>query len=512
MFFKDKESKDSKLESELNRIRLQLSDEVKDLRIELERQRSENSELLLRASSKIDNAKDEITGKAIEKTLELLSHVRNWILVIALIFSAGAFLGWQGLDSYMKSYLKEKVELWLRFEDEESGAKKALEEIRTQVILDAYIIRLARSYASPYGKTSVTLTDSEIKRLLEIVLKPETPYSDFSDALRLITKSRGVFRLYIPEDEVGEKIIGILGSDSYDAHKKGLILEFMGHDGVLLPTALAILNENKNSENVRIAAFNNVAKFQPEYALEFAKENINEFSGLWGRTELAKFIATSEPNATTIATFLKELSTTKPENWEYNYLDVVNSLLVSESVAVSDYFANTLRSLILNGLSLGLTDSAFGPQYISFQLNGSSNAIEEPRKLLLNKELTNNVIKSPDFDIAWLKTAVGFYQVVESSGYVSTLVIEPSPATVFVLINGSHLNGTDIEGAVWFRIVKTPLGSDLSITWRDAVGLVHEAQLADILSSEDSNFFVSTNERILEKISMRNLNADFYRW
>lgn len=79
MFFTDKESKGSKLESELDKIRLQLSEEIKDLRLELERQRSENSELLLKTSSKIENAKDEITGKAIDKTLELLSHVRNCV-------------------------------------------------------------------------------------------------------------------------------------------------------------------------------------------------------------------------------------------------------------------------------------------------------------------------------------------------------------------------------------------------------------------------------------------------
>lgn len=512
MFFTDKESKGSKLESELDKIRLQLSEEIKDLRLELERQRSENSELLLKTSSKIENAKDEITGKAIDKTLELLSHVRNWILAIVLIFSVGAFLGWQGLDSYMKSYLKEKVELWLRFEDEESGAKKALEEIRTQVILDAYTIRLARSYASPYGTTSVSLTDSEVKRLLEIVLKPETPYGDFSDALRLITKSRGIFRLFIPEDEVGEKIISMLGSDSYDAHKKSLILESMEHDGVMLPTALAILDESKNSENVRIAAFNNVAQFQRERALLFAKDNINEFSGLWGRTELAKFIATNEPNAMIVKEFLKELSMTKPEYWESYYLDVVNSLLISDSVASSDHFAKILINLILNGLSLDLTDSSFGPQYISFQLNNSGMAVEEPRKLLLNKELTNNVVKIPDFDIDWLRTVVDFYQVVESSGYVSTLVTEPSPPTVFTLKDGSHVRGINIEGSVWFRSVKTPLGSDLIITWRDTVGVVHEAQLLDISNSDESNYFISTNERILEKISIRNLNADFYRW
>lgn len=499
-------------ERESSKIRAELQNEIHAVRLELEKQRSENAELLLKADSKIANAKSEITEVAIDKTLNVLAHVRNWIIVVGIIFSVGAFLGWKGFDSYMKTYFKEKVETWLRFEDSESGSKKTLEQIRTQAILDAYTIRLARSYSSPFGVNAVKLTSLEIERLVEIIVDPSTSYGDFADALRLVTKSRGIFTLLSPEDNVGKRLVGILGDSSYDGHKKGLILEYMQKDESLFPFAKEILSESKNTEYVRMSAFHNVVNFDAAYALKFAEENMNSFLELRPKSELAEYIVKTNPNSQLVRDFLDTLIINRPEGWELNYLGIILSLIENESRKTTNDLPNIISKLISNGLQLRVTDSSFGPRYIVLELNGVSIPLKDPKSFFSNDSMINQVMLSKELNTQWLESIVDFYQVVDNSYYITTLLVSPSQSSKFILDNFSELTNDKVLGPIWLRTNESSVGKELTIIWRDKVGIVHENQLLDVINADKNSYKISFDPNVVERISIRSSNYYMHSW
>lgn len=118
------------LEKEAARIRSELLKENHALRLELEVLKTSSTVLLNEVQSRIANAEDKITEKAIDKTLGIIQQVKTWIGIAVLIFSAvfglGALLGYKSLTDGLNVFFKDKVTHWMRFQDEDSGGRKAL--------------------------------------------------------------------------------------------------------------------------------------------------------------------------------------------------------------------------------------------------------------------------------------------------------------------------------------------------------------------------------------------------
>lgn len=76
------------LENESSKLRAELLKENYDLRLQLEKIKSETLEILSDVNGKISNAEDKITEKAIDKTLGIISQVKNWLTIAALVISA----------------------------------------------------------------------------------------------------------------------------------------------------------------------------------------------------------------------------------------------------------------------------------------------------------------------------------------------------------------------------------------------------------------------------------------
>lgn len=81
------------LENEAAKMRVELLRENHGLRLELEALKSTSASLLAEVESKISNAEDKITEKAIDKTLTIIQQVKTWIGIAALLISAVFGLG-----------------------------------------------------------------------------------------------------------------------------------------------------------------------------------------------------------------------------------------------------------------------------------------------------------------------------------------------------------------------------------------------------------------------------------
>jgi hypothetical protein len=433
-----------------------------------------------------------------------------------VIAGIATFLGWKSLNINLTTYFKDEVEKWVRFEDSDSGSKKTLNEIRTKALLNANTIRLLRSYYSPYATYSVQLSKLEIERLVEIIVDPVTPYGDFIDALRLVSKSRGIFILRHPEDEIGKKITAILMSDNegHDAYKKGQILEYMSKDESLLIYSKGILAKAKNDESIKISAFKNVSNFEPKFALEFAKKNINIFTTLSSRTTLAEYLVKNEPSSNVVKEFLNSLMTTKPKYWEMYYLSVLTTMLESDSALVENVIPilELIPNLINSGAMLALSESSSGPRYLSMTLNGTGSALETPNKFLSNSKFITSIVTAKKIDFEWLFKVVEFFQIKDYSYFISTLIMTPRGSTKLILMDSSTVTSKDVLDDIWLRSETIAGVNSLTLTWRDKTGMVKDGIIKNVFDAEKSKYKISYDPKVVDELSYRNVNNLLNFW
>lgn len=177
-------------------LRAEALEQNRALHMELEELKASSARLLHEVQSQISNAEAKLSERAIEKTLSILHQVKQWVLTvgtfITLALAVGAFFGYKNFAENLTNTFTNKVERWLRFEDGDSDESRALDAIRTQALLDAYMVRFARERLD--GRDgSLSLTEAERHRLLAILENPSSDVGQFSDALTIITRSRGLF-------------------------------------------------------------------------------------------------------------------------------------------------------------------------------------------------------------------------------------------------------------------------------------------------------------------------------
>ncbi|MEC8485427.1 MAG: hypothetical protein VXY99_16540, partial [Pseudomonadota bacterium] len=73
--------------------------EIKELRNEVQKQHLENTKILLEAQKTLEISKSEITETAMNKSLEIMLHVKHWMYAIMLVIAVGGFLGYQSFFS-----------------------------------------------------------------------------------------------------------------------------------------------------------------------------------------------------------------------------------------------------------------------------------------------------------------------------------------------------------------------------------------------------------------------------
>jgi hypothetical protein len=487
-------------------------DEIKELYKEVNKQHLENAKMLLEVQKSVDLAKSDITETAINKALGILLHVRHWMLAILFVIAIAGFLGYQSFSSSLNAYFKERVEEWLRFDTRDSEGRAALEELRTQALLDAYTIRLSRSFSNPFGINSISLEESEIKRLVEIIVDVDTNYSDFTDALRLVTKSRGVFVLMRPEDEVGRQLTSILGSKSYSNNKKILILEYLSKDEALLPSALSMLESDDTHESIKLRVLNTVAYFQPDLAIDFANSNIDTMESLYSKSKLASFLAEYDPTSPKIYNFLRYLRNDRPDKWENHYAGPLSALLDSKKARAHTIMRETVTNALTLGFTTLISDMRAGPRYLAVSFGNTISDIEDPKELLSDTDFVTDIISASSHSLESFTKALNFFQIEDGEHILTSVLISLSQKATLRLKNKLSLTSRDVNGKVWLRAVQKAGVTLIDVTWRDNVGEVKSSQLASFDGLAESHYEISFDSKVVENMSIREYNRDFHAW
>ena len=494
-------------ENEAAKMRVELLKENHGLRLELEALKSTSASLLAEVESKISNAEDKITEKAIDKTLTIIQQVKTWIgiaaLLISAIFGLGALFGYKNLADTLTTSFENKVNRWMQFDDDESGGRKALDVLRTEAIINAYMIRLARNYSSVSGSL-FPLNGPEEKRLLEVLQTAKTSYSDFSDALTIIVKNRGPFRPAFSEDDVGKKIAALLSADGISPDKRGLVLERFRGEAALLPYSKSFLNDENQSIYVRMAAFENVKVFDSEMAVAFAEKNVGTIKpSLKG--DLVLYLAKESGQYEPALRYVHNLIDQKPDYWQSSVLGLVSRLgeTLSPTVNPGAYkLAELLIPVVELGGKIGISDERFGPKHIAMQLDGGESVLSKPGRLLNDSALIKAIISKQDASVEWLLKSTEFFQVSDQGVLLSTLIVKPGNKASIQTLNQSSLTNKTVLGDVWLRTQSVPGGKQLMATWRDKeTGIVRMDQVTQVANVPDMDFRLSFDAKLMESIS-----------
>ncbi|HCR1998769.1 TPA: hypothetical protein ONC51_004651, partial [Enterobacter hormaechei subsp. steigerwaltii] len=199
-------------------------------KMELEKLRDENLNLMQQIRDKIENAKVEITESAIDKTMSILEKTRLWLIYgssfFAIFIGIAGFIGYKSVNKEITDYYINTVHHWLRFDSPESGGSRVLNDLRTEALLDSLTLKYEREKVNSGPINNINLNTEERLRLMSLILNPETDEQKYRDALRLITISRGLYGRYY-EDDIGKKIASIMDNKEFSDSKKIDVINYL---------------------------------------------------------------------------------------------------------------------------------------------------------------------------------------------------------------------------------------------------------------------------------------------
>lgn len=476
-------------------------------RAELEKLREENLRLLQQVSDKIDNAEAKITESAINKTLSVLDNTRKWILgmfaVFATVLTLAGFVGISGVSSKMTAIVTDKVNGWLRFDDENSGGYRVMDELRTSALLDSLTLRFARDNARG-GGSQPHLNAAETQRLMAIILNPASDDYQFRDALHLIIASRGIFGR-VMADDTGKKIADILGNNAFNNDKKVAVLEAMKAERSLYPLTLQMLDDRSGryDESILTDAFTNVRQFDEQRARQFAEANLNTFKSPRNRVELASYlidIGADGPEIDKLIAELRRQQQAQQQQESYVWSGYYPSLIFARiehglKAAAPDVpaLARFISTQMDKGLQLALSDFSNGKPYLHFSLDKTSSAVKQPENLFGNAALVDAIVKAQPLTAGRLQKVSDFFQTTDRGLWVTTLMMTPAATTQLTLADGRKAQGDEILDRVWLRVEEKAGQPALIASWREKTGSVHEGIVTDIVNGEQAHFLVDFN-------------------
>jgi len=473
---------------------------------ELQKLREENLRLLQQVSDKIDNAEAKITESAINKTLSVLDNTRKWILgmfaVFATVLTLAGFVGISGVSSKMTTIVTDKVNGWLRFDDENSGGYRVMDELRTSALLDSLTLRYARDNARG-GGSQPHLNAAETQRLMAIILNPASDDYQFRDALHLIIVSRGIFGR-VMADDTGKKIADILGDKAFNNDKKVAVLEAMKEERSLYPFTLQMLDDRSGryDENILADAFTNVRQFDEQRARRFAEANLNTFKSAHNRVELASYLIDIGADGPDIDKLIAELRWQQQQQQQeghlwFGYYPSLIFARIEHGLKAIPLDVPALARLISmqmdNGLQLVVSSFSDGKPYLHFSLEKTNSAVKQPEKLFGNSALVDAIVKTQPLTVSRLQKVSDFFGTTDRGLWITTLMMTPAVTTQLILADGQKVQGNEILDRVWLRVEKKAGHPALIASWREKAGGVHEAIVTDIANGEQAHFYVDFN-------------------
>ena len=465
-------------------------------KMELEKLRDENLNLMQQIRDKIENAKVEITESAIDKTMSILEKTRLWLIYgssfFAIFIGIAGFIGYKSVNKEITDYYINTVHHWLRFDSPESGGSRVLNDLRTEALLDSLTLKYEREKVNSGPINNINLNTEERLRLMSLILNPETDEQNYRDALRLITISRGLYGRYY-EDDIGKKIASILDNKEFSDSKKIDVINYLSKDRALFPWALAVINDNSPQmhEDFQMKAFQNVKNFSKELAIKFAERNITEFKDISNRIQLGVFLIENGMDNKSINNLISELKITKKETFASDYRELI---LARIKKGLDDnnkeFLSNYISEKMNDNLRIELSSFLNKKPVLSFSFGDITFPFREPDKLFENNVLIDSIAKEESLTLDRLLKLTQFFQLQDRGYWITTFMFKPAENTEIIFDGNERIKGNEVLQKVWLRAQKKAGAMTLTATMRKKDGEIFESPVLSIRNCDQCHFFV----------------------
>ncbi len=449
-----------------------------------------------------------------------LSKINSYIQFIFIIFSVLivfiGFITWatgDNLEIFYKNYFQKKIDSWLTFSDKNSPISKKFKEIRIETMINANLVKLEKNSIDEYSVRVKELNFEERTELMDYLSNPNLSLNNFVDGLKVFTLSYSPYDFNFQES-VEEKnfILNILNSKDFTSYKKLSLIENLKKSINMLPYSITVLKNPNISYSWKVPAFTTVSLFDKKYALEYAKNTLNEFNNLSESnvemyllshiSQITKYIAINDPNTFELKQFID-----KHSNLTNQLLDIAFILTQNKTklnLQVKDLLFKTLNSAIHNNAFLDIHNFS-NSKYISTINKNTISKLDSPDELYNNIEILNDLVKK-NSNINDLLKVIKFFQIVDRSYYIVAIQLSLSKGTIFTFLDNSILKYNDVKNDTLSWLIYNEESNSLELSWRDRLGNIHQKTIKNVKDIEKSKFYFSYDKKIMQYLSIRKLN------
>ncbi|TOJ99032.1 hypothetical protein [Vibrio parahaemolyticus] len=460
-----------------------------------------------RLEDKIEAKNSQISERAIEKTLKIVSLIGGSL--VAFIFIFGIF-GYGDIKESVTQTFTRKVENWLQIDENESPLKESILTFRDRTLLDSLYVRLLRSKLEKSQQLEVS--NDELEVLIELANNKSLSLADYRLILNVYQTVYTPFGFGYPGDyksNLFEKIMTESGF-SQQAEKQRVFFETFKHDRNIIKYVNGILD---NADHHLInSAFDALTRISPNRARKYIEKNFDYANDEEMKFSMVKFMVDDWIYIEKIENYFNSLlSNSDVGNFParkyfsllFSMLEVPNSQAFMFETTLKEpnqekvKLSSTMLEQAINlGFSVRLSNSMFDEREMVIGLTRNRELSLEKSdfdKLYTSRWTIDRVFDENLSSIESLTKLISFYEVIDKETYILSVSAKMNPAAKIKLENGQNLKHTDLIGNLWFTVDKN---EKLIVLYRDRTSKIITAHVKELsnFNGEDFSFVYNKSE------------------
>ncbi|KJY70607.1 hypothetical protein TW78_14095 [Vibrio coralliilyticus] len=461
-----------------------------------------------RLEDKIEAKNSQISERAIEKTLKIVSLIGGSL--VAFIFLFGVF-GYGDVKESVTQMFTRKVDNWLQIDENESPLKESILTFRDRTLLDSLYVRL--KIAKLEQSRTFELSNSELEVIIGLANNKELSLSDYRLILDAYQTSHSPFGFGFYGDYKSNLFDKIMTESGFNqqAEKQKKFFETFKRDRNILKYCNGILGNADH--HLRHRAFDVLAKFSPANAREYIEENFDHIDDNELKFSMVIFMVNEWINTQKIENYSKSLldSVNTDILGARNYFELLISMIEDSESASLIYesfsrepnqekislSATMLEEAINYGATVKLAD--FRTDYevvvIEFPEHGylslESNDFE---KLYTSRPTIDKVFDNNLRSVDSLAKAISFYEIRDDENYILSVSAKLNSNAMITLEDGNFLKSNDLIGNLWLTVDKE---NKLIATYRDRTSKIISSHVKELINFNGADVsFVYNKEEV----------------
>lgn len=471
-----------------------------------------------RLEDRIEAKNSQISERAIEKTLKIVSLIGGSL--VAFIFLFGIF-GYGDIKESVTQIFTRKVENWLQVDDNESPLKESILTLRDRTLLDSLYVRLQRSKLGELRTFEVS--NDELEVLIGLANNKELSLSDYSLILEVYKKQETELSFGFNGDYRSNLFDKVMIESGFiqQAEKQKIFFETFRNDRNILKYVEGILGNTDH--HLIYSAFDVLTKISPSRARQYVDKNFDHTNDKELKFSMVKFMVDDWINIDTVKKYSNSLLSNKTEVFVYRkYFDLLLSMIdvpnsptlmfktnLEEPNKEKVKLSSSMLSKAVNlGFSIRLSNEVFNENEIVMEFPGHGQVSlgkGDFDKIYTSRWTIDKIFDDSLKDIELLTKLIGFYEVKDKGNYILSVSAKLNVDGEIEFENGEVLKPKDLIGDLWFTVGKN---GKLIVLYRDRAGEIKTSYVKELSKFNGSDFDFLYNKA--EVRSLLNSYNGFY--